>query len=117
MVEKAFSVASGDADFATEMGYQMVLQGKIKEAMKWYKNAMSLDETSVTALTGTTRQNNCCSIYMTCIRLKTFLFYGTGKIHCQLIEGHFQDAEQQLEFLTEIQQSIGKSGVMLICES
>lgn len=87
MVEKAFSVASGDADFATEMGYQMVLQGKIKEAMKWYKNAMSLDETSVTAL--------------------------TGKIHCQLIEGHFQDAEQQLEFLTEIQQSIGKSGELM----
>ncbi|KAK7913141.1 hypothetical protein WMY93_013352 [Mugilogobius chulae] len=41
MVEKAFS-----------LGYQMLLQGKTKEAMKWYKNAMSLDETSVAALTG-----------------------------------------------------------------
>lgn len=27
------------------------------------------------------------------------------------MEGHIEDAEQQLEFLTEIQQSIGKSGV------
>jgi len=27
------------------------------------------------------------------------------------MEGHLEDAEQQLEFLTEIQQSIGKSGV------
>lgn len=35
-----------------------------------------------------------------------------GIIRCQLIEGHLGDAEQQLEFLTEIQQSIGKSGVM-----
>uniref|UniRef100_A0AAV2JXT5 Tetratricopeptide repeat protein 21B n=1 Tax=Knipowitschia caucasica TaxID=637954 RepID=A0AAV2JXT5_KNICA len=87
MVEKAFSVGSGDADFATEMGFQMLLQGKIKEAMKWYKNAMSLDETSVTAL--------------------------TGIIHCQFIEGHLQDAEQQLEFLTEIQQTIGKTGDLL----
>lgn len=34
-----------------------------------------------------------------------------GIIHCQLSEGHLQDAEQQLEFLTEIQQSIGKSAV------
>ena len=34
-------------------------------------------------------------------------------IGCQLIEGHLEDAEQQLEFLTEIQQSIGKSAVRL----
>lgn len=27
------------------------------------------------------------------------------------MEGHLEDAEQQLEFLAEIQQSIGKSGV------
>lgn len=32
-------------------------------------------------------------------------------IHCQLIEGNLEDAEQQLEFLTEFQQSIGKSAV------
>uniref|UniRef100_A0A7N6FE25 Tetratricopeptide repeat domain 21B n=1 Tax=Anabas testudineus TaxID=64144 RepID=A0A7N6FE25_ANATE len=87
MVERAFSMASGDSDLATELGYQMVLQGKIKEAMKWYKTAMTLDETSVSAL--------------------------TGLIRCQLIEGHLVDAEQQLEFLTEIQQSIGKSGELL----
>ncbi|XP_040004915.1 tetratricopeptide repeat protein 21B isoform X1 [Xiphias gladius] len=87
MVERAFSVASGDSDLATELGYQMILQGRIKEAMKWYKTAMTLDETSVSAL--------------------------TGIIRCQLIEGHLEDAEQQLEFLTEIQQSIGKSGELL----
>uniref|UniRef100_A0AAQ4RG08 Tetratricopeptide repeat domain 21B n=1 Tax=Gasterosteus aculeatus aculeatus TaxID=481459 RepID=A0AAQ4RG08_GASAC len=87
MVERAFSVASGDSDFATELGYQMVLQGRVKEAMKWYKTAMALDETSVSAL--------------------------TGIIRCQLIEGQLEDAEQQLEFLTEIQQSIGKSGELL----
>uniref|UniRef100_A0A8C9YUL6 Tetratricopeptide repeat domain 21B n=1 Tax=Sander lucioperca TaxID=283035 RepID=A0A8C9YUL6_SANLU len=87
MVERAFSVAAGDSDLATELGYQMVLQGRIKEAMKWYKTAMTLDETSVSAL--------------------------IGIIRCQLIEGHLEDAEQQLEFLTEIQQSIGKSGELL----
>lgn len=52
MVERAFSLASGDSDLATELGYQMVLQGRTKEAIKWYKTAMTLDETSVAALTG-----------------------------------------------------------------
>ncbi|XP_034444059.1 tetratricopeptide repeat protein 21B-like [Hippoglossus hippoglossus] len=87
MVERAFSVASRNSYLATELGYQMVLQGSIKEAMKWYKIAMTLDETSVSAL--------------------------TGIIHCQLIEGHLEDAKQQLEFLAENQQSIEKSGELL----
>ncbi|XP_062313935.1 tetratricopeptide repeat protein 21B [Osmerus eperlanus] len=87
LVDRAFSQASGDAELATELGYQLVLQGRVKEAMKWYKTAMTLDETSVSAL--------------------------TGMIGCQLMEGHLEDAEQQLEFLTEIQQSIGKSAELL----
>ncbi|XP_069472384.1 tetratricopeptide repeat protein 21B [Ambystoma mexicanum] len=83
LVERAFAFASQDAEVATELGYQMILQGKVKEALKCYKTAMTLDETSVSAL--------------------------TGIIRCQLIEGQLQEADQQLEFLTEIQQSIGKS--------
>nr|XP_013815924.1 PREDICTED: tetratricopeptide repeat protein 21B [Apteryx mantelli mantelli] len=84
LVERAFGLASDNAEFATELGYQMILQGKVKEASKWYKTAMTLDETSVSAL--------------------------TGIIRCQLTQGQLEDAEQQLEFLNEIQQSIGKSG-------
>ncbi|KAM9549015.1 tetratricopeptide repeat protein 21B isoform 2-T2 [Guaruba guarouba] len=84
LVERAFDLASDNAEFATELGYQMILQGKVKEALKWYKTAMRLDETSVPAL--------------------------TGIIRCQLIQGQLEDAEQQLEFLKEIQQTIGKSG-------
>ncbi|KAM4698341.1 tetratricopeptide repeat protein 21B isoform 1-T1 [Rhinophrynus dorsalis] len=84
LVERAVNLASHDAEIATELGYQFILQGKVKEALKWYKTAMTLDESSVSAL--------------------------TGIIRCQLIEGQLQDADQQLEFLMEIQQSIGKSG-------
>ncbi|KAE8581031.1 hypothetical protein XENTR_v10024640 [Xenopus tropicalis] len=84
LVERAVNMAANDAEIATELGYQFILQGKVREALKWYKTAMSLDETSVSAL--------------------------TGIIRCQLIEGQLQDADQQLEFLMEIQQSIGKSG-------
>lgn len=51
MVERAFSLASEDSDFAAELGYQMLLLGRTKEAAKWYNTAMTLDETSF-ALTG-----------------------------------------------------------------
>lgn len=92
MVERAYSMASGDPDLATELGYQMVLQGRIKEAMKWYKIAITNKEkTSVSALTGIAR--------------------------CQVIEGQLDDAAQQLEFLSEIQQSIGKSGELLYLQA
>ncbi|XP_076851637.1 tetratricopeptide repeat protein 21B [Brachyhypopomus gauderio] len=87
LVERAFSRASGSAEMATELGYQLRLQGRTKEAMKWYKTAMALDESSVSAL--------------------------IGIIQCQLSEGHLQGAEEQLEFLTEIQQSIGKSAELM----
>ncbi|KAM5325686.1 tetratricopeptide repeat protein 21B [Glossophaga mutica] len=83
LVERAFSLNSQQSEYATELGYQMLLQEKIKEAMKWYKVAINLEETNITAL--------------------------IGFIRCQLIEGHLQDADQQLEFLSEIQQSFGKN--------
>ncbi|XP_061698597.1 tetratricopeptide repeat protein 21B-like isoform X2 [Syngnathoides biaculeatus] len=87
MVEKAFYVTQESSDLAAELGYIMVLQDKIKEAKKWYKKAMTLDEMSLTAL--------------------------TGIIWCQLIEGCLEEAEKDLEFLTEIQQTTGKSGEIL----
>ena len=52
LVDRAFSQAPGDAELATGLGYQLVLQGRVKEAKKWYQTAMNLDETSVSALTG-----------------------------------------------------------------
>ena len=40
-------------------------------------------------------------------------YFIQGIIKCQLIDGQLEDAEQQLEFLNEIQQSIGKSAVSM----
>ncbi|KAM9306008.1 tetratricopeptide repeat protein 21B [Gastrophryne carolinensis] len=84
LLERAVNLAPDDATYATELGYQLFMQGRLKEAFKWYKTAMNLDESSVPAL--------------------------TGIIRCQISEGQLQDADQQLEFLMEIQQSIGKLG-------
>ncbi|KXJ11499.1 tetratricopeptide repeat protein 21B [Exaiptasia diaphana] len=83
MMERAKSLSPNNAEFLIEIGNQLIFQVHIKEATKTFRTAMKLDETSVPAL--------------------------TGIIKCQLIDGQIEDAEQQLEFLNEIQQSIGKS--------
>ena len=51
-LEKAFSLTPQQAEIATELGYQMILQGKVKEAWKWYRTAMTLNESNITAVTG-----------------------------------------------------------------
>ncbi|XP_003478712.1 tetratricopeptide repeat protein 21B [Cavia porcellus] len=83
LLEKAFTLSPQQSEFAAEIGYQMILQGKVKEALTWYQTAMTLDNTSISAL--------------------------TGFIRSQLMDGQLQEADQQLEFLSEVQQSIEKS--------
>ncbi|XP_050699357.1 tetratricopeptide repeat protein 21B-like [Eriocheir sinensis] len=83
MASKAAKVDSGSAEYLTEVGYQCLLQGRNKEATRYYKNATKLDESSVAAL--------------------------TGIISCQLLDGQVDVAEQQLEFLKEVQRSLGGS--------
>jgi len=51
-LEKAFSLTPQQAEIATELGYQMILQGKVKEAWKWYRTAMTLNESNISAVTG-----------------------------------------------------------------
>lgn len=52
MASKAAKVDSSSAEYLTEVGYQCLLQGRNKEATRYYKNATKLDESSVAALTG-----------------------------------------------------------------
>ena len=52
LVERAFSLNSLQSEYATELGYQMLLQEKVKEALKWYKVAINLEETNIAALIG-----------------------------------------------------------------
>ena len=52
MQEHAVSLNGFSAPFLTELGHELMLQGKLKDSVKCYRNAMKLDETSVDALTG-----------------------------------------------------------------
>ncbi|XP_077894231.1 tetratricopeptide repeat protein 21A isoform X3 [Ictidomys tridecemlineatus] len=82
-IERIFLASPSCAPVATELGYLFILQNQVKEAFLWYSEAMKLDENSMAAL--------------------------TGIIWCQILKGHLEEAEHQLEFLKEVQQSLGKS--------
>ncbi|KAI4553985.1 hypothetical protein MJT46_016165 [Ovis ammon polii x Ovis aries] len=90
-IERTFMATSSDARMATELGYLFILQDQVKEASLWYSQAMKLDESSVAAL--------------------------TGIIWCQILDGHLEEAEHQLEFLKEVQQSLGKSEVLVFLQA
>ena len=52
MQQQAVSLEKNNADYVTELGFNLLIQGRVKDAMKCYRNAMKMDETSVAALTG-----------------------------------------------------------------
>ncbi|XP_006869241.1 PREDICTED: tetratricopeptide repeat protein 21A [Chrysochloris asiatica] len=90
-IERTFMATPFYAHVATELGYLFILQDQGKEASLWYSEAMKLDESSMAAL--------------------------TGIIWCQILEGHLEEAEHQLEFLKEVQQSLGKSEVLVFLQA
>ncbi|KFB41795.1 AGAP000136-PA-like protein [Anopheles sinensis] len=78
LVEKAVKVNGSNADYLTELGYQAILQRRYKEAVAYFKSATKVNDSSVYTLCGLTL--------------------------CQMLEGGISDqVTQQLEFLTEIQ--------------
>ena len=75
--EKAASIDSTSSVNMSEVGYQNLLKGRVKEAQRYYKTATKLDESSILAL--------------------------SGIISCQLLDKQFDIAKEQLDFLKEIQ--------------
>lgn len=76
--EKASVLAPGNANYLTELGFQSILLKNNKAAVKYFRNATKVDDSSIYALCGLTL--------------------------CQLLEsGPSLHVSQQIEFLTEIQ--------------
>ncbi|KAE8595622.1 hypothetical protein XENTR_v10015818 [Xenopus tropicalis] len=82
VIERIFQMAP-HAEVATALANHLILQGSVAEAAGWYSTAMKLDGNHLEAL--------------------------TGVIQCQILQGQLEEAEQQLDFLREIQESIGGS--------
>ncbi|XP_012311059.2 tetratricopeptide repeat protein 21A isoform X3 [Aotus nancymaae] len=90
-IERTFMATPSHAHVATELGYLFILKNQVKEALLWYSEAMKLDSDGMAAL--------------------------TGIIWCHILEGHLEEAEHQLEFLKEVQQSLGKSKVLVFLQA
>lgn len=85
--ERAQSINSTNSEYVTELGYELLVAGRPKDAIKCYRNALKLDETSLAAL--------------------------TGLLNCQLLENQLEDAAGQLEFLAELKDNIGTSAELI----
>ncbi|KAL4164369.1 hypothetical protein KRP22_004235 [Phytophthora ramorum] len=83
LMEHAIQLNPDSGAFRAERGYQRALLGDFAEAMESYKEALKLDESNEMAL--------------------------HGMIYCQVKLGQLEDASQQMEFLSVIQESIGAS--------
>ncbi|XP_054451813.1 tetratricopeptide repeat protein 21A isoform X2 [Pteronotus mesoamericanus] len=90
-IKRTFMAIPSCVHVAIELGYLFILQDQVKEASMWYSEAMKLDENSIAAL--------------------------TGVIWCQILEGRLEKAAHQLEFLKELQQSLGKSEVLVFLQA
>eukprot|EP00933_Yihiella_yeosuensis_P014694 TRINITY_DN13064_c0_g5_i1.p1 TRINITY_DN13064_c0_g5~~TRINITY_DN13064_c0_g5_i1.p1 ORF type:complete len:1194 (-),score=308.92 TRINITY_DN13064_c0_g5_i1:80-3229(-) len=91
MMKRVCDVVPDQAKYLTELGYQQMLQGDLQKAEQTFHSAVAKDETNVRAL--------------------------YGIINCRVQEGNLDDAEEQLEFLSEIQVSVGKSPDLAFLQS
>lgn len=83
LIDLAVQLNPDSGVFRAERGYQRALLEDYPEAMNSYKEALKLDESNEMAL--------------------------HGLIYCQIMLGQLEDAAQQMEFLSVIQESIGAS--------
>lgn len=76
--EKASQLSPANTEYITELGYQSIMLNRHKEAVKYFRSAIKLDDSSLEALCGLTL--------------------------CQMAEsGATDQVKQQIEFLNEIQ--------------
>jgi len=81
--EKAITLDPSRAEYVAELAHEKAMLGDYAGAMEMYREAGRSDETNLAAL------------------------YGT--IYCQVMTGELEDAEQQLEFIAAISDSIDQS--------
>ncbi|CAF0901528.1 unnamed protein product [Adineta steineri] len=77
LLQRALEMDSANTEYLIEAGYQALMGNKINDAIKFYKTA------------GKTQADSIAAVY--------------GIIHCQILEGKYNDARQQIEFQNEVQ--------------
>jgi tetratricopeptide (TPR) repeat protein len=87
-VEKAIQLDRLNNNYLNELGSQKLSQEKFKEAIKCYNSALKLDESNAVST--------------------------LGILKCQILEDHIEDVGQQLELLSETQESVVSNPVIII---
>ncbi|CAH8527267.1 unnamed protein product [Schistosoma intercalatum] len=80
---KAVELTPGNYHYLINLGDIVLMQGKVKEAIQHFRKAVNLCETSFDGL--------------------------KAVVKCQLLQSNLHEASTQLEFLSELQPTIGKS--------
>ncbi|CEL95321.1 unnamed protein product [Vitrella brassicaformis CCMP3155] len=90
MLRRAMEMLGGRVTsvYLTELGYQQLLMGQINDAAQAYHQAIEKDNSDVRPL--------------------------LGILHCRIEEGNLTEAEEQLDFLHEIQGSVCKSAELAL---
>ncbi|CAH8549408.1 unnamed protein product [Schistosoma rodhaini] len=83
LCEKAVELTPRNYHYLINLGHIVLMQGKLKESVQHFRNAINLCETSFDGL--------------------------KAVVQCQLLQNNLQEASTQLEFLSELQPTIGKS--------
>ncbi|KAF4532151.1 hypothetical protein B566_EDAN015302, partial [Ephemera danica] len=89
LAEKATQLSPMNSDYVTELAHITLLQGKVKDAIRLYKSAVKLDNSSLTALCGLT--------------------------YCQLLENLTEGVKQQIELLKELQNTNASAMLLYMC--
>ena len=87
-IERAIQLKPENGMYIAERGYLLRLSKDYDEAISVYKEALKVDESNEQAL--------------------------LGLIYCQIKTGKLEDAKQQMEFLSVIQESNGDSGAEIM---
>uniref|UniRef100_A0A7S0YZT4 Tetratricopeptide repeat protein 21B n=1 Tax=Hemiselmis tepida TaxID=464990 RepID=A0A7S0YZT4_9CRYP len=88
LMQKATELEPQSSEYCTEQAQQLLMQGKIQDAMADFKQATSLDEANLGAL--------------------------YGSMQCQVLLGDVEDAAGQFEFLNEIHSGSASSDLCYI---
>lgn len=91
LIERARDIEPDSSIYAAECADQYVMLGELDSAMKMYKRAAQLDESNIDAL--------------------------QGMIHCYILMGQLGDAQDQLEFFSVIEDSVGRTSQQIYLDA